>query len=250
MGPVQTITVGPLEQDSSGWALRGVLVTSSPAKHQRAVLTCSESPVASSASRCAGCPGSSAGDSQDAAARAGAGIAPTVGPGSRPLLTSASSGPPPADGACRFRCWRSLARRRSSVRAVIRTRRGPPVSLPLVRAFAQGVGRRRHRLPCGDVTGRRCCRKGRCSGPSPWGGRVSSSAWPVRCAGTRSSSGPRLGACWKWEDVAAAILDCRERAHGKRRVGLGGGEGARSTAVLAVSPRRSSGDEGWVIVGW
>ena len=52
----------------------------------------------------------------------------------------------------------------------------PPVSLPLARAFAQGVGRRRHRLPGEDVTGRQYCRKGRYSGPSPWGGRVSSSA--------------------------------------------------------------------------
>jgi hypothetical protein len=55
----------------------------------------------------------------------GVGIAPTVGPGSCPLLTSAASGPPPADGACRLRYWRSLARRRPSVRAVIRSRRMP-----------------------------------------------------------------------------------------------------------------------------
>ena len=54
--------------------LRGVLVTSSPAKHQRAVLTCRESPVASSASRCAWMSGSSAGGSQDAAARAAPGL--------------------------------------------------------------------------------------------------------------------------------------------------------------------------------
>jgi len=65
----------------------------------------------------------------------GAGNAPTVGPGSCPLLTSAESGPPPADGACRFHCWRSLARRRSSVPAAIHTRRMPTGVAPARACF-------------------------------------------------------------------------------------------------------------------
>jgi hypothetical protein len=201
-------------------------VASSQAEHQRAVLTCRESPVASSASggtrwisrrpllagrrtrpperrrRCFACLARLLSASQ--IGRHG-GLGPSAG-----ALAFAASGPSPA-GASPF----------------VPVIRHPPAahrcrscSCVLSR---KACGRRRHRLPCGDVTGRRCCRKGRRSGPSPWGRRVSSSARPVRCAATRPSSDPGLGARWKWEDVAAAILDCRGAADGQRRVGLGGG---------------------------
>ena len=133
-----------LEQHSSGWALRDVLSHVLAGERQRAVLTCRESPVASSAKRCALDVRAHCWRFAGRGRPRGAAIAPTVGPGSGPLLTSAASGPPPADGACRFRRWRSLARRRPSVRAVIRTRTIPTGVAP---ARARFRARRRSASP-------------------------------------------------------------------------------------------------------
>ena len=156
--------------------LRGGLSHVLAGQASGAVLTCHESPVASSASRCGLDVRAHCGRLAGRGRPRGAGIAPRSG--QAPVRCShrrradvrlrmkrvafAAGGPLPV-GAPPF--VQSFAPAEC-----------PPVSLPLVRAFAQGVGRRRHRLPGEDVTGRQYCRKGRYSGPSPWGGRVSSSA--------------------------------------------------------------------------
>lgn len=115
--------------------LRGVLSHVLAGQASARGLTCRESPVASSASRCGLDVRAHCWRFAGRGSPRGAGISPTVGPGSCPVLTSAASGPPPADEAFRFRCWRSLARRRSSVRAVIRTRRMPTGVAPARACF-------------------------------------------------------------------------------------------------------------------
>jgi hypothetical protein len=122
--------------------------------------------------------------------------APSAG-GSQDAVAGAASALLCRSDKAPVRLLRSAARRTSAFgwsvsRSLLAVRCPPGVSpfVPVIRhppvarqcrscscvLSRKAYGRRRHRLPRGDVTGRRCCREGRCSGRSPWGGRVSSSA--------------------------------------------------------------------------